>query len=164
VHRLENLVDRQLAAQDDLARPIFVLDVITQARFEDVGKWSMADVVNQCAGKKSRPRLPDVLILTNFLQAIQRLLHEVKDAQAMTQSSVLSAWKGVMTDAELMNPPKPLHLGTIQQAQQPFVFLFVDADIVVKWVAEDFVGHGISPDTWSCDNLPREFFGAANCY
>jgi hypothetical protein len=86
----------------------------------------------------SRVRLS---ILDGRSQVTERLLGQVKDAQAMGEAAVIGAGVGDVAETELMDPPQALDLGTIQQIEEPTIPAPVDADIVVQRVAEDLRGH-----------------------
>ena len=40
-----------------------------------------------------------------------------------------------------MNSAQPLHLRAIEKVDQPPVTLPIESDVVIKWIAEDLIGH-----------------------
>lgn len=46
-----------------------------------------------------------------------------------------------VTDAELMNSPKALHLRCSKKIKQPGIAIAIDTDVIVEGVSEDLVSH-----------------------
>jgi len=59
--------------------------------------------------------IPNFLGVIHSFEVLQDQFHQVSYTETMSESVMVGTRIGEVTHSQLMNPPKPLHLGAIQQ-------------------------------------------------
>ena len=118
----------------------------------------MADIMDQRSDEHGRTPVAGLGVFVRDPSEVAKgLLGQVDDAQAVSEPVVIGSGVGQVADAKLVDATEALHLGAVEQVDQPPVLLGVDADVVVERVTDNLRGHACPR---SCDDTTSQIVGS----